>query len=57
MTSKELVEFCMGCSSCEECCYGAECEAYADQFKYYLCQLKYLDFYSTEMYLDTEIII
>lgn len=20
MTSKELVEFCMGCSSCEECC-------------------------------------
>lgn len=39
MTSKELVEFCMGCS-CEECCYDAECEAYANQFNYYPCELK-----------------
>lgn len=44
MTSKELVEFCMWCSSCEECCYDAECEAYENQFNYYPCELKYLDF-------------
>lgn len=57
MTSKELVKICEACSCCEECCYDAECEAYANQFNLYPCELKYLDFCQPELDSDTEIII
>lgn len=57
MTSRELVEICNTRSKCEECYYQSTGLEYQNQFGCYPCELKYLDFYSTEMYSDTEIII
>ena len=57
MKNEDLVFICNKCPACKVCQYYELCEAYYRQFNYYPCELKYLDFYSTEMYSDTEIII